>query len=397
MDATILSNDLQSIGVIDAYKSFIWNDRFDEAGDFELYIPIQGDSFPITIEKGNLLWRAESDRIMIVETIGYEGDLESGWYYIVKGRSYESILSRRIVWTKRVFSADNDGNKPNLQNGIAKLLMENAIEPTLEQITKYNVKTPVTEVRKIPNLIFKESTDERITKLEFEAQYLGENLYDVIHTLCVENEIGFKITLNENDQFVFELYAGTDRSYGTDDEPQFKNPYVVFSPKFDNLISTNYIDSNEKLKNVCLIVGESEYYKAGQDGEEGEEITRLSYELGSEVGLERREIFTDATSLSLEDDEGGIMTAERYLAHLKQKGMDTLIDNTPIAAIEAEIEPKSSYVYGQDYFIGDIVQVIDRFGQEVRAYISEYISTCDENGSYAYPTFKLIQKGVYEE
>lgn len=393
MEATILSKDLTSIGVVDNYKSFIWNDRFDEAGNFELCVPMQDGSFPINLNKGDYLWRAESDRIMIVETVGYDSDEESGCIYNASGRSYESILTRRIVWYKRVFSADDNGNKPNLQNGIAKLLMENAIEPTEEQVIKYGVKNPITSSspRKIPNLTFEESTDERITKLEFEAQYLGENLYDVIHTQCVENEIGFKITLNENDQFVFKLCAGEDRSYGTEDEPQFKNPYVVFSPQFDNLLSASYLDSDEKLKNVCLIVGESEY------DEEGEEISRISYELGNEAGLERREIFTDATSLSLEDELGGIMTADRYRAHLKQKGMDTLIENTPIAAIAAEIEPRSSYVYGEDYHIGDIVQIIDRFGQESRAYISEYITSCDESGTNAYPTFKLIQKGVYEE
>ena len=150
------------------------------------------------------------------------------------------------------------------------------------------------------------------------------------------------------------------------------------------------IDSDEKLKNVCLVVGETEYDK------EGEEVSRLIYELGSEVGLDRREVFYDATSLSLEDEDGGIMTAEQYRAHLKQKSIDTLIENTPIAAFEAEIEPKSSYIYREHYNIGDIVQVVDRFGQEARAYVSEFISTCDESGIYAYPTFKLIQKGVYE-
>lgn len=384
MEATILNKKFESIDVIDTYKSFIWNDRYDEAGDFEIYIPIS-NGLPSGIRKGYYLWNAESDHIMIIESIGYASDEESGDCFTVSGRSVESLIERRIVWNKKIFSAEYDnagkiveGSEPNLQNGIKTLLMENAIDP-------------VADVRKIPNLIFEESTDEKVTSLTFEAQYLGEDLYKIVSTLCKENDIGFKITLNENNQFVFKLYAGADRSYGTDDEPQLMNPYVIFSASNDNLLNTNYIDSDEKLKNVALIVGEMEL------DENGEELSRLDYELGSVTGIDRREIFVDATSLSLEDEAGGIMTAERYRAHLKQKGIDALIENTPVAAFEAEIEPKVMYIYGEDYFVGDIVQIVDKYGTEARAYVSEYIMSCDESGIAAYPTFKIIQKGAYEE
>lgn len=384
MEATILNPNFESIDVIDDYKSFIWNDRYDEAGDFEIYIPIT-DSLPSNIKKGYYLWNGESDHIMVIESIGYESDEESGDCFIVTGRSAESLLERRIVWNKKVFSAkyDDDGNpiagsEPNLQNGIKTLLEENAINP-------------VANVRKIPNLIFEASTDEKITSLTFEAQYLGEDLYKVITKLCQENEIGFKITLNESNQFVFKLYAGTDRSYGTDDEPQLINPYVVFSENNDNLLNTNYIDSDKKLKNVALIVGETEL------DENGEEISRLDYELGSVTGIERREVFVDATSLSLDDESGGTMTSDQYRAHLKQKGIDALIENTPVAVFEAGIEPRVMYIYGEDYFVGDIVQITDKYGREARACISEYIRTCDNSGIAAYPTFKIIQKGAYEK
>ena len=376
MEATILNQNFEAIGIIDSYKSFIWVDRYDEAGDFEIFIPIN-ETFPSNIKKGYYIWKEDSDHLMIVETLKTQTDEENGNYFVVSGRSVETILKRRIVWYKKVFSADDNGVEPNLQNGIKTLLMENAIDP-------------IAEPRKIPNLIFEESTDEKITSLTFEAQFLGEDLYTIVCNLCKENEIGFKITLNENDQFVFKLYAGVDRSYGEEDKPQLKNPYVVFSPEFDNIMSSNFLDSDENLKNVTLIVGESEY------DEDGNEISRISHELGSASGMERREVFTDATSLSMDDEYGGVMTAEQYKAHLKQKGIDTLIENTTITAFEAEIDPNVMYKYGEDFFIGDIVQIVDEYGQEGRAYISEYIMSRDESGISTYPTFKIIQKGVYE-
>lgn len=390
MEATILNRSFEAIDVIDTYKSFIWVERYDEAGDFEVFTTMEhGPSN--SAKKGYYLWNKDSDRLMIIETVGYDSDDEAGDNFTISGRSLESLLERRIIWHKVVFSADDKGNKPNLQNGIARLLFENAIVPTEQQKKDYGVKHPTASVRAIPNLIFKPSTDERITKLDFEAQYLGDDLYKVITNLCRENEIGFKITLTENDQFEFELFAGTDRSYGTEDEPQLLNPYVIFSEKFDNLINTDYIDSDEKLKNVALVVGESEY------NEDGEEISRLEYEEGSAVGLDRRETFVDSTSMGLEDETGGIMSADRYRAHLKQKGIDALIENTPVPAFAAEIEPNVMFTYGEDYFIGDIVQITDKYGTEARAYISEYMRSCSESGTAAYPTFKIIQKGAYEE
>ncbi len=54
-------------------------------------------------------------------------------------------------------------------------------------------------------------------------------------------------------QFVFELYAGFDRSYD-----QTENPYVIFSPKFENIINSNYIESKASLKTVTLVGGEGE-------------------------------------------------------------------------------------------------------------------------------------------
>ena len=85
--------------------------------------------------------------------------------------------------------------------------------------------------------------------MKLEAQYTGDNLYDVIQKICEEQGIGFKITLNDEKQFVFELYAGSDRSYD-----QTENPYVIFSPKFENIINSNYIESKASLKTVTLLV-----------------------------------------------------------------------------------------------------------------------------------------------
>lgn len=214
----------------------------------------------------------------------------------VTGRSLESILDRRIVWGQKLLSG-------NLQNGIKTLLNENVISPSDSN-------------RKIPNFIFKESTDPAITKLKLEAQYTGDNLYDVIQKICEEQGIGFKITLNDEKQFVFELYAGSDRSYD-----QTENPYVIFSPKFENIINSNYIESKASLKTVTLVGGE------------GEGADRRYTTVGGGSGLNRRELFTDARDIS--SNVGSDDMDDWYIMNPSKEELENLLEN--VCKIAAEL------------------------------------------------------------
>lgn len=388
MNAMILNTSFETVGMIDVYESFIWTDRFVEHGDFEISIPI-GSIAPTFVQKDYYVLISKSEHAMIIDTIGVEADVETGPKLLVSGKSLESILKRRIVYAHapdgkvraRSFSRDKTTNvKPNLQNGIKTLLEENVINPTIA-------------ARKIPNFIFEESTDPAITELTFEAQYFGEDLYNIIVNLCKENDIGFKITLNELNQFVFKLIAGVDRSYSQD-----KNSYVIYSKKYSNIFNTQYIESNGNLKNVTLVAGEGEYDDDTEETDYGIYwlSTKDENNPDATIGLQRREIFTDATSLSTEDEDGDKLSVEQYQAQLRQKGIDTLMDNVAVAATDGEADTTRTYVYGKDYSLGDVVQIEDEYGHESRSRVTEMIFSCDTSGITAYPTFISIEKGVYE-
>ena len=280
MDVMILNTDLDAVSIVDTYESFIWTDRYYAYGDFELYEAMR-DGLLDYIKQDYYLQSKESEHVMIVEKIQITSDTEDGNHVTVTGRSLESILDRRIVWGQKLLSG-------NLQNGIKTLLNENVISPSDSN-------------RKIPNFIFKESIDPAITKLKLEAQYTGDNLYDVIQKICEEQGIGFKITLNDEKQFVFELYAGSDRSYD-----QTENPYVIFSPKFENIINSNYIESKASLKTVTLVGGE------------GEGAGRRYTTVGGGSGLNRRELFTDARDISSNVGSDDALTDAEYMAQLQQ-------------------------------------------------------------------------------
>ena len=482
MDLFVLDTSLNQIAVLDTYKSLIWTERYNEYGDFEIVTPVTSNLLSV-LKQDYYLEHRDTDRTMILEKILINTDIEDGNTMTITGRSLESILLRRIVWGQRTI-------KGNLQNGIKTLLDENVISPTKSE-------------RKISNFVFQASTDPKITSLEIDAQYTGDNLYDIISGLCSERGIGFSIIRNEQNQFVFSLYSGTDRSYD-----QVENPYVVFSPGFENIINSNYMESKSALKNVTLVGGE------------GEGSSRRYTAVGNLSGLDRRELFTDARDLSSDIDEdlteyfdftdypsqvfdnnsktfvtnnlfnssvidissfigrmlslkipkytnaseaapgyatilinengeyvstlqvweaygetanrGSLDTYEflipenakylytsmfsqkaiddevyygeltdfecktiklsnsEYIALLRQRGKEKLAENIDITSFEGEVEATTMFVYGQDFFIGDIVQIANEYGHETTARIIELVTSDDESGNSVYPTFSTI-------
>ena len=353
MDLTLLNTSLDAISVVDDYESLIWTDRYQECGDFEIYTPVTAEILSV-LKQDYYLINRDSEHVMIVEKLLIKTDVELGNHITITGRSLESILKRRIVWGLRSITG-------NLQNGIKTLLEENIINPSDPN-------------RRIDNFIFEESTDERITSLNIEAQYTGDEIYEIITKLCKEYNIGFKVTLNNNKQFVFKLYAGADRSYD-----QIENTYVIFSPNFENIVNSNYIESKSALKNVTLVGGE------------GEGTERRYYTVGSVAGLNRRELFTDARDISSKVDEKEL-TEEEYNAQLAQRGNEKLSENIEVVSFEGEIEPTMMFKYQEDFFNGDVVQIENEYGHATKARIIEMTISKDERGTSVYPTFSTISE-----
>lgn len=346
MNIYILNQNFETVEIIDAYESFIWNDRYQAYGDFEIYTNFS----TAVLQKAKqdyYLFIHESEHMMIIEGLEIDSDAETGTRLRITGRSLESILDRRIIWTQTSITG-------NLQNAIKSLINAAIINPSIAD-------------RQIPNFIFEDSTDTRITSLTAEAEYTGDNLYDVIVSLCEPNDLGFKITLNSDNQFVFKLYMGEDRGYDQDN-----NPYVVFSPGYENIINSNYIDSTEVMKNVALVAGED----SGQQ--------RRTLIVGSGSNLARRELYVDARDIQSEK-------VTNYNEALRQRGLQYLIENSRTVSFEGQVEATRMFVYGEDFFMGDIVQIVNEYGIQGSARVMEFIRSEDANGIQMYPTFEAVQ------
>jgi hypothetical protein len=358
MDLLILNNAFQKIGVIDTYESLIWTDRYYAAGDFELLTSPTQNVLSI-LSQGAYAAIKESEHLMIIEDLDIKTDPINGNKLVAKGRSFESILDRRIIWDPVKFESEP------IQYSIFTLLNEHAINPL-------NVS------RKINDLEFQFSTDPVVRSIQISNQYWGDNLYTAIVDLCFSNNIGLKITLNDQGKYIFTLYSGVDRSYN-----QVEHSYVVFAPNFENLKNSEYMLSSRLLKTVALLAGEKGVGNA-------QLYMEVDPSEGSIIDLNRKEMFLDAQNITSVDENGNSISENEYFAHLYQKGLEELSKNIVIETFASEVDPTGEFIFGRDFYLGDILQVANEYGYEGKSRVIELVRCQDGSGFKIYPIFCVV-------
>lgn len=273
MEVTSFNTNMQKVAIVDSYKSFIWNDRYEDLGDFELYIPADAVKLLANIHQDYYIQCSESDRTMVVEKVDYRTDFEDGNWVTISGHSLETILKRRIVWNDTKY--DDDGNPKGdqvTQINITKILdplsededsgADFPVWMAIEYLLKLYIIDPEAcgnkPQRKIDNVEFiAPSVDDPIYSIQMgPCSYHGENLYDVIKSLCDLFEFSFKMTMNpDTKKIYFQLYKGVSHL-----SSQMENPYVRFSNDFDNLLSSDSSLDMSTYKNMAYYKGQGTKY-----------------------------------------------------------------------------------------------------------------------------------------
>ncbi|MDE7425116.1 MAG: BspA family leucine-rich repeat surface protein [Lachnospiraceae bacterium] len=344
MNLYVLNKKFEHIEVIDTYTSIIWTNRYYSYGDFELYLPANKNVLSVLKKDYYIVREGQEDNAMIIDTIKITTDEELGNFLIITGKCLKSIVYRRIIW-----------NQTNLNN---------TLETCIEQLLNENAICAKDSKRNFENLAIKSMIQ---TDIAIEAQYCGENLGEVISSLCEQNGLGWDISLDlKEKRFYFSLYSGINRSY-----QQNKNQWIIFSNGYENLLKTEYTYSKENYKNAALVAGE------------GEGTERKYTEIGTTKGMERFETFVDAGDVS---SNSGEISEGEYKAQLKQKGEETLSENKETENFEGEVVDYQ-FSLGKDYFLGDIVEIENEYGMQAVSRITEVIESIDESGIYTIPTF----------
>lgn len=352
MDVIVLDEALSAVAIIDSYNSLIWSERFQTAGDFELSLA------PTKFNLGNLtldryLTLPDSSYVMLIEEVELITDSESGDELIVRGRTADAAFDRRIVWTETVLNT-------GLQLAFQRVLDENAMNP-------------VDPNRHLALYEYAATTDTSITSLNVDTVLHGETVFSVLETFCHYGDFGYRVNL-ESGKLVLRLFSGTDRSFN-----QEINPYVVFSPEYENLTASNFLQTRKTLLTTVLVAGE---------GEGAARKTRGVSALNN-AGMDRREAWIEASDISSNVGTGVLSDAD-YQTLLEQRGWEALAANTSTTIFDGQNGNNQMFKYGRDFFIGDIVQLVNGYGLGSTSRVVEYIRSYSPEGVHEYPTFANI-------
>jgi hypothetical protein len=361
MEFLVRGTDRNPVGVLDNFISAVWREHYNEAGDFEI-LTKPTEALLTLLAKDNYLCIERSDKWMIIESRQMIYDPDEGYRLLVKGRSLESLLDRRIILQEEII--DND----QVEDGLYFCITRNMID------------SPGQPQRNFPNFRFVVSSDPDIRIPRMSAKYIHrEYVYDIVTYWTQPNNMGWRIHWNPSDNwFDFKLYLGTDRSHA-----QTFRPIVIFSPSFDNLLHSEWVDSYRYYKDYALVMG---------DNTDGPAHVVESKPSPDPSGLSRRELFVDATDVSkFYAGSSTELPISQYLDILYKIGdRRRATINSPLSTFMGKIYSDVVFRYNEDFFLGDIVAMNDGEGHSGSVRVVEYTFGQELDGEYSYPTFEPV-------
>lgn len=377
MQLFVLDKSFEVVSLCDTFSSLIWTERYSGYGDFELYLPASMANINM-FPRGFYLWLIEPpvldkngrkietrNDVMIIEKTELSTDIEDGDQLVISGRSLEALLLRRVI-PKKVKYESTDPRE------IIKIILNE------------NIVKPSESARKIPNFkIAIDSSQRPDTKDKRSYEFDGDYVYDAIKTICDDCDWGFSLDLKSDDHWktsylAFSIVYGTDRSY-----EQTDNPYMVFSPKFDNLISSDTIEDDTEFFNSAYVASSEET----KDNKTRRLIKYVANNTGRS-GWDIRETFYTDSDAKLNDGNNNPRPDSDIYPELEKYGKDELKSQKSNDSFDAEIALLESVQYHRDYDIGDIIQFDNAYGVNKTARITEYVRNEDDNGYREYPTFE---------
>lgn len=347
--------------VCDSFSSLLWDIEYYKCGTFEVYIATSSRNIEI-FQTGRIVGRDDDkEHFGLIESVELETDSEDGDYLIIKGRFLMCLLERRIIYPTLNFT------KMTTYGMIIQKAVENNV------LVSGNRLIPGLKLGEIQGTCWSQTT-----KLQISYDNLMEWVYTICEKIGGTANIRLSKTNTEQYEMIFELSQGTDRSI-----LQEVNPHIIFSDRYNNLLSFTYFTDTSVKKNYAYVLGKGE----------GEKRKRTTYFEGSEPSsLDRYEVYVDAKEISDEeqvDNETKPISETEYEELLKEKGKQNLVPTKTKSESQIAVQ-STQFQYGVDYFVGDFVTVEhQRFGiRQNKIQLVGMIESFDRNGRNLTPTFK---------
>lgn len=429
-DIYVLNKNLENTGIIDSYKSLIWANRYNAVGDCELYAPAEAELLNI-LEIGNYLMRPDDDMICRIKKIELVTDAENGNYLTVSGYDSKSFLDQRIIWGTRSCCG-------NVEDFI-RLLVDESLGEQASDARRFSKPNGQHLLRLGDKANFKETVWQQVSY---------KNIGEKVREYCSKYNWGYKVSL-QNGALYFQLYKGSDRSSEVVFSESFENLVTTKYSEDDTNIGNTaliagegegskrtksvagysegadryevYVDARDvsrtitwrELRNIYPLkpAGVGSIQQRGSDWvytadyidieiADTNQLTELerTYTTGTkrtaDGNLYYRVYNADIAELSSNAPADGDSVALKdivYSVYLLNRGYEKLSEYGRVVTFDGTVEPLSTFIYKQDYFLGDVVKVQNEYGISVSARIVEIVEVYDENGYKVEPKFEYLE------
>lgn len=360
MEAYVLDSLLRRQLVIDTFESFIWTERMRAFGDFQIILRSTNENRS-RLPVGSLLAMNESYRVMVVETIEDSTDSEGRATLKIKGRSIEKILKDRIA--RVLLSEIATTPKWIITDTPAAIVRKIFHDICVTGVLSSRDIIPfVVEASLFPADTIAEPTETITVELE------PMTVYDAIKGICDLYDMGFRLVRNfDASQLYWDVYMGSDRTTS-----QSTLAAVVFAPNLDNLQNTTALTTVESYNNLAHVITPVGGAYVYADGVEPDLVE----------GFDRRSLLVKADDIT--DSDPAVA-----LAKMTQRGKEELAKHRRFQAFDGELNQNSSYRYGRDYNLGDLVELRDDTGASNTMQVTEQIFVSDSEGERSYPTLSI--------
>jgi hypothetical protein len=319
----IFNSDLERIGILTTFISLEWGEYYNDTGIIRLTLNNTPENVTLFMV-GNIIYQQSKQTAMRISHVAFDTAKQT---ITVNGFTTLDYLSQRAV--------------------IEPVEISNA-EQGMYQIVHDNLRGLPIELAKLKEY-----------DAEFETEVVGEVLNE-LKRIAAEANLGYKMLFDHRAaKHTFEVYIGTDRTWGQHDTPP-----VVFSEELKNLYNLRVVTDDSLFYNVVYVVAE--------DRNDNRRIVTVGDIDGN--GVERHELYLKA---NFAPERGESINSPAYIERMETFGQDELNKRLNIQTFIAEVDPKEWQV---KYNLGDLVTCKSkRYGLRFDARIMHFKEVTENN------------------
>jgi Siphovirus ReqiPepy6 Gp37-like protein len=341
---------------VSKFKSLVWTERYDSAGEFQLLVEDDVRILSL-LPEGTLISHTDTTNVMIVETHQVHRDKKKKLNVMVSGRSFETFAENRVT----------EGSKVGLYDALDEAIVEVFPAETAENVARNILRTALqpgdaSAEDAINNLFVYLSIREPDSPLDHVVKR-GQVYARVLEFLKIANA-GIKT--------VRPTVVGGTLDLVIHDGLDIRSS-VVFYARNEDLEDAKYLWSNKGYKTHAQV---STYSDA--------RLHRHRDLVSDVTGLERRVLYVEA------DDLEGDFTPGTSTDVLAGRGQNALDENKRTTLLSAKVTLKARPKFKINYDIGDLVTAHGEFSTIQSMRVTEHILTVDENGVRGYPSLSAI-------